>query len=555
VPGPASEPSVPTTKPSGGGSTAAWADRALLGLAALVTGFALLQLLLYRYGRDQGIYAVVASTILDGGMPYRDAWDFKPPGVFLVYALARALLGSSQSAVRVVEAGAIVSLLPAFSVLARRFLGDWRPGLVGGAIAVLAHAQLEFWHTAQPESFGGVLTAWALVLSTAEPQSRGPAGFARATWARWAGAGALFGFAALMKPHLGGGAVVAAVLAASTLRRRGASRVALAAPLVATAAGAAAVVLACLGWFAARGALADLRETFLVFAPGYGSTTWDAAYFPNFFYYAFELWAVGLSGPVFVGMLLAVALPRVADREPEILLEVFCVALVHLAGIAVQSKFFPYHYGATLPLGAFVAGVGAWKAWLAALRRREIGVALFLLGAYFVARARTGTRDLGETYWDRCWQRTGAWVRGEPREALDAKLHSVADVDYGANMQVARWLREATLPSDRVYIWGFEPFIYDAAGRKPASRYVYNVPQRVAWAGESARERLMADLERTPPRAIVVEHRDVFPVVTGDSLDSSAALQRFGKLGALLRERYQMRASIEDFDLYLRTGP
>ena len=80
------------------------ADRALLtGLAVLaLAGLALL--LGYGYGRDQGIYAAVAGALARGGAPYVDAWDFKPPASFVVYAAARTLLGPGIEAVRGVEA-------------------------------------------------------------------------------------------------------------------------------------------------------------------------------------------------------------------------------------------------------------------------------------------------------------------------------------------------------------------------------------------------------------------------------------------------------------------
>ena len=63
--------------------------------------------------------------------------------------------------------------------------------------------------------------------------------------------------------------------------------------------------------------------------------------------------------------------------------------------------------------------------------------------------------------------------------------------------------------------------IYDLADRRPASRFVYDVPQRVAWAKDGMRRRLMTDLANDVPAAVVVEHRDVFPMVTGDFLDSA----------------------------------
>ena len=41
-------------------------------------------------GADQGLYAYVGERILAGELPYRDAWDQKPPAIHYTYALMRA---------------------------------------------------------------------------------------------------------------------------------------------------------------------------------------------------------------------------------------------------------------------------------------------------------------------------------------------------------------------------------------------------------------------------------------------------------------------------------
>jgi hypothetical protein len=48
-----------------------------------------------------------------------------------------------------------------------------------------------------------------------------------------------------------------------------------------------------------------------------------------------------------------------------------------------------------------------------------------------------------------------------------------------------------------------------------------------------------------------VEHRDVFPVVTGDTLDSADTLKTFPALAARINDRYALSTTIEDFDVYL----
>ena len=76
----------------------------------------------------------------------------------------------------------------------------------------------------------------------------------------------------------------------------------------------------------------------------------------------------------------------------------------------------------------------------------------------------------------------------------------MADVSFSADRSVAELLRARLAPEETVFIWGFEPMIYDMAERRPATRFIYDVPQRVAWYRDEARATLMSDLERIRPR-------------------------------------------------------
>ena len=42
-------------------------------------------------GADQGLYAYIGERILAGDLPYRDAWDQKPPTIHYTYAAMRAI--------------------------------------------------------------------------------------------------------------------------------------------------------------------------------------------------------------------------------------------------------------------------------------------------------------------------------------------------------------------------------------------------------------------------------------------------------------------------------
>jgi len=45
---------------------------------------------------DEALYSEIANVILDGGVPYRDAWEQKPPGIYFLYALIFLVFGRNN---------------------------------------------------------------------------------------------------------------------------------------------------------------------------------------------------------------------------------------------------------------------------------------------------------------------------------------------------------------------------------------------------------------------------------------------------------------------------
>ncbi|APR82194.1 Hypothetical protein A7982_07543 [Minicystis rosea] len=555
---PASDPRAPASNAKA--ARRAWSanDRVLAAACVLGLAFLLLQIVMFGYGRDQGIYAMVGRSLLSGGMPYRDAWDFKPPGIFVIYALSRAVFGSGQWGIRLLEILGIVATTIAMMKLTERWWGDRRVGLLAGTIAALVHAQLEFWHTAQPESFGGMLTIFALLpLHLEAPAELGRVAPDRDTLRRWAFSGALFGLAGLLKPPLaGGGAVVALMLGVRVLRARTSVPIvprlrAALVPAVAFVLGGSAPIVLCALWFLARGAARDLWQVLFVFTPHYTKLSWVGETLPGMVYWGFTEWLQQYCSVPTVGLFLFLAFARTPRERPGAALVAGIIA-VHLAGVIMQGKFFPYHYGATWPLTALLAALGFMRVWdFLVSRAGALGAALFFVVFGVVCLFRTATKDTETSFLQRCGQRITLLTKS-PRDqvALD-RLASVADVNAVANREVAAFLR-ARVPADRkVFVWGFEPAIYDLADRTPATRYLYDVPQRVAWAKEKERATLMRDLDAGRPAAIVVERHDVFPMVTGDAIDSADTLKDFPALRDRIAERYERATTIEDFDVYL----
>jgi hypothetical protein len=505
----------------------------LLGLACGLAAMHLIQLVDFGFGRDQAIYALGADAIWKGGAPYRDVWDFKPPGIFFLYAMVRGI-STSEYAIRAFEAIAITSYIPAFIIVSRRLMGDGRAGVVAGALAIVCHVELEFWHTAQPESFGGVLLAWLLVVATHTRQNRS---FDLVI-------GALAALATLLKPTIGVAALSPIALAVFQHRAVGASTWR---RLTGIFVGAALPLGATYVFFATRDGLEALHATQLEFAPHYVALSWATSSIGATTWQALRQWLFAYSLPNVVGIVLFVTLAPVTQRH-NALRWIGGMAGLLLVGIVLQAKLFAYHFGALLPLTALVAG---WGFWHAALRARHgVTAAGVTVGALLLVLVNPTPPDL-EPFAARSFLRAQAWSHPADRTRIRDRLYSVTGFSAADNRAASDWIR-VNVPADlRVFVWGFAPGIYLESDRQPASRYIYNLAQRSPWAAHQAQADLVADLERSRPRAILVEHGDVFAFLTGATSDSAASLDAFPELSSMLAQHYSSAARIGKFDAYL----
>ena len=70
---------------------------------------------------DEFFFSVVAREWLHGGLPYVDAFDIKPPGIFLVYAIVQAIFGASYATFKGMEIVAVASGASLLFVMLRPF--------------------------------------------------------------------------------------------------------------------------------------------------------------------------------------------------------------------------------------------------------------------------------------------------------------------------------------------------------------------------------------------------------------------------------------------------
>src|SRR5689334_16180559 len=66
--------------------------------------------LLYPLGHDQAVHLYVGRAWLHGGLPYRDAFEYKPPGIFAIHALLVAVFGEQEWPIRMADLFALFAL-------------------------------------------------------------------------------------------------------------------------------------------------------------------------------------------------------------------------------------------------------------------------------------------------------------------------------------------------------------------------------------------------------------------------------------------------------------
>ena len=90
-----------------------------------------------RWYSDEGVFAAVANAWRDGGTLYADAWDNKPPLIFVTYASAQALFGESLISARALAMLSALGAVAITIIMGTRLYGHAR-GAVAGLVAAVA---------------------------------------------------------------------------------------------------------------------------------------------------------------------------------------------------------------------------------------------------------------------------------------------------------------------------------------------------------------------------------------------------------------------------------
>jgi len=504
------------------------------------------------YWRDQSIFALIGDVMLSEGFPYRDAFDFKPPGIHLIYAMTGIVSGGKAWGIRLLD---LVSLLAGVTALYRllRPISVRAAGIAAAHYGVAALMCLGFRDMGQAEGFMAALILWSFVLIQNGPHARrrvvaaglcfGAAGLLKYTAILYAPL--LIVFARLQVPNRDASGEISGIWPDSLSERTRWTVFALS---------AATPIAVAMLYLLVGGALEAFIEIQRDYLPGYsrmllasGSAQAIASSVRTVVGF-FETRPF-LLGPPILGLVM-MALSRAL---PLWIVPVLGI-LTTLVGVVAQGKFFYYHWIPIFPFLAWATGIGVDRLLDRFRGRRSVmsivGGLLVVLAILSLAFARSpvlqerigATRylmgiDSRETYHSR--PAFGRFGRG--------------DFCLSATWSAAEEVQRICPRDGSLFVWGFEPLLYTLSGRKPASRFIYIAPLLSPWSPERWHDEIVATLLDAPPDVIVIMSDDRMPWVTGLGLDSRAALSLYPEISMLLSERYAAAGRLEHFTFFTRT--
>lgn len=514
-------------------------------VAIVVVGIAALPSLNFAYGPDQALFAYIGRALRQGRTLYVDLWDVKPPGIFWMYSLATLLPGEHRG-LRLFDLAYTFATMTALYLLGRHLWGRAQGTIAALLYGVVYGTASGYWNMAQPDSFAALPVVGAVLLW--RPAERGR------PLIRAVAAGVLFGLAFQFRSVV---ALFPAVLVARALWPLSRDQARRALPLIgALSAGFVLMQAVTFAFLAVGGAVDEYLYAQLRFARHYaalgGPYAWDRLTWDNYL--------GGLRGATmwFVGsrlLLTAPALPALvwggvlrADRGVRLTALLLAAAL---AGVAIQAKFFIYHWHLTLPFLALLAGWTAHELW-AALRRglsraRSVATAAAVSVALLLLTPQVTDAVAIE------WQDLVRYLRQPDfRTIYYDRFGLVGHGSYSfrASEQVANYVRVRTKPGDRVFVWGYDPNFYLLSERESASRFLSLLPLMPTFTPEAWKEEFVRDLTANRPPYILIQRGENARWITGRVDDSQSWVTQFTAFQQLLDRSYQFDQRIEDYSIY-----
>jgi 4-amino-4-deoxy-L-arabinose transferase-like glycosyltransferase len=421
------------------------------------------------FERDEGSYAYIGQEILRGAVPYKDVIEIKPPAIYYLYAAAMTVFGETAEGIRIFTA--LYSLLTVYAVfLVTCQIAGQKAGLISSVLyGVFSSAPLLQGSSSNAEVF--LALPWVLgIYFILRAMVNGERRYLFLC-------GVSCGAAMLVKT-VAIPLVLLAALGAASLPRPDQTIREKALDLAMLVFGAAILALTTVAYFFLNGTLDDFLYWNVTFALRYLSTKVGG---PPF------LWTSIVLVPELLPLVLA-AIPtffrllfKVRGRRECIVALTLPAALI---GVILPGKNFPHYFIQLVPPLAILAGIEIAR--LSTMSGWPLNIkSLLLVSATFIA----------------IYMRYEYYLLYTPNQVSIKKYGPV----FVQSLEVARYLRERTLPADYIFQWGFEMELYYLTSRRSPVPFIASL--FVGWSKDpaNAARRMVKGINEKKPKYIVFQ--------------------------------------------------
>jgi hypothetical protein len=455
-----------------------------VGQVLLVAAISLIPLALYLpfltepFMRDEGMYASVAQWMLDGQMPYENAFDNKPPMIFVYYATSFLLFGETVWAPRLLVA-LMLCAATSLMYLEGRLLYSHRGGIVVATAFAFSFGLATLETSANTEFFMipslvAALVSWTL--------GRRSGDF------RWYAASGFFsGLAIATKPISLFVLVLFLALAVWDSLHSAEGRSRLSAFVCGVGGQMAGVLMAAalvIAPFLASGTLDDMYEGTVIYALNYVGDGDMAAKVrvllrsPLYLFFIAAPWIV-----LTVCGLVQIVRKGASGHGP--LIAGWLAA--NWFGIIIAGRFYDHYYFTLLPGMALIAPLGLRLIGDAC--RKSPAATVLALGSVPLLLLIAVPEN------------AAIYMEGTAEERHIAKypLDDRAPWENEAD-ELGAWLKARTGPDDAIWNYGFQSELYFHADRQSPTRFLMDRP---FWTNEEYVDQALGELNADPPLYVV----------------------------------------------------
>jgi hypothetical protein len=304
-------------------------------------------------------------------------------------------------------------------------------------------------------------------------------------------------------------------------------------------------------YFAIKGALPAMWEVLVVF------NTFHAVGVPagasRLMILGRGFWAVFYLLPL---LGLPLFLPRKEEAKAGTRFFLLAWLVICLLTVAVQAKFFLYHWLAAIPAMGLLAGAGLERLEDAMARRGPLlaRAATGLIALFFLVNYAWTWVLVEESYQTREYLEKKITLAAYYSRFSAADAAGKGDFNLLASAAAADFARKLTAPNDRLLVFGYEPIVNYLAARPAPSRFEIDYPlsfhplsARARAYQERWRREFMADLKKAPPALVILVDNDQNSIEAETSIRQA---QAFPEFWSWLTANYRPGETIEDFHFF-----